>query len=83
MENSKNTFVKHYIGKGKQIKGMDIIRVSISLEEAMQGVHKYQMKDYITFEVAKLQNPDEFGKTHTCYLNEKVKKSDDNTKKGE
>lgn len=75
-ENKTNKYEKIYIGKGTQVEGMDIIRVSVDLEAAMQFVHNYKGKDYLTFEVAKMQNPDNYGKTHTAYISEKVKEDE-------
>ena len=66
------TFEKNYIAKGKQIKGMQIIRVSIKVEEILQHAHEYKGEQYLTFEVAKLQKPDSFGNEYTVYVNKLV-----------
>ena len=73
-------FEKTYIGKGKQIKDFDMVEVSIDLEEAMACAHDYKGRKYLTFTVAKLTEPDQYGKTHTCFYTKKVK---DENKKGE
>ncbi|WP_339904773.1 hypothetical protein [uncultured Cyclobacterium sp.] len=69
-------FEKTYIGKGTQVKDLDIIRVSIS-KETLEEILKDQMvdydgKEYLVFEVASLKEPDQYGKTHTAYISKKV-----------
>jgi hypothetical protein len=69
-------FEKTYIGKGTQVKDLDIIRVSIS-KETLEAILKDQMvdydgKEYLVFEVASLKEPDQYGKTHTAYISKKV-----------
>ncbi len=68
MADHKTGFKKNYLGKGKKVEGMDIVRVSIDLEKAAEFTHQYEGKTYLTFEVAKLQKEDEYGKTHTAYV---------------
>jgi hypothetical protein len=65
-------FEKTYIGKGKQIADLDIIRISCKILDLEKLSHQYNGEDYITFEVARLQNPDSFGHTHTAYVNKLV-----------
>ena len=71
-------FTKTYIGKGTQVEGLDIVRVSVKLTEAVKSAHIYNGELYLTFEVAKLQVPDNFGKTHTCYFSQKEKQEEEN-----
>jgi len=72
MENSNEKgFTKTYIGKGTQVPEMDIVRVSVKLTEALKAAHFYNGELYLTFEVAKLKETDQFGKTHTCYFSKK------------
>ncbi|MDB4583456.1 hypothetical protein N9164_09910 [Draconibacterium sp.] len=66
-------FNKKYIGKGTQVtttagKELDIIKISISKAAFEQYKHEYENKEYLTFEVAKMQSPDNYGRTHTCYV---------------
>ena len=69
-------FEKTYIGKGTQVKDLNIIRVSISKEtlEEIFNDHMvdYEDKEYLVFEVASLKEPDQYGKTHTAYISKKV-----------
>ena len=66
------TFEKNYIAKGKKINGMQIVRISIKVEDILQHAHEYKGEHYLTFEVAKLQNPDSFGNDYTVYVNKLV-----------
>jgi hypothetical protein len=61
-------FKKNYIGKGKQVGNMDIVRVSINMEMIQQFITEYEGQKYLHFEVAKLRQADKFGKTHTVYV---------------
>ena len=69
MEENSNEkkYKKVYIGKGTQVEKMDIVRVSIKVTDALNCLHKFEGEHYLTFEVARLQTPDQYGKTHTCY----------------
>lgn len=66
------TFEKNYIGKGKQIADMQIVKISCRIQEIIKNAHEYNGEEWITFEVSKLQNPDKFGNTHTVYINQLV-----------
>lgn len=62
------TFKKNYIGKGTQVENLDIVKVSLKVEELLKFKYEFQGDEYITFEVAKMQQPDKFGHTHTAYV---------------
>jgi len=59
---------KSYIGKGTQVAGMDIVKVTLKVEELLKVTHKFQDVEYLTFELAKMQSKDDFGRTHTAYV---------------
>ncbi len=65
------TFEKNYVGKGRTNKfdQFEIIRATIPVSQVM--LHKYEKggKEYFTFEIAKLKEPDHFEHTHTLYVN--------------
>jgi len=65
-------FEKNYIAKGKQINDLQIVRISIKVEEILKHAHEYKGEQFLTFEVAKLQNPDSFGNEYTVYVNKLV-----------
>ena len=62
-------FVKNYIGKGKKVEGLEIIKVNLRIADIIKFAHKYNDEDYISLEVAKLQNTDNFGHDYTVYVN--------------
>jgi len=62
-------FVKNYIGKAKKVEGLEIIKVNLKIADLVKFAHKYNDEDYISLEIAKLQNPDKFGHDYTVYIN--------------
>ena len=62
-----NKFEKTFIGKGKKIAGMDIVRVTIALNALEEIAYDYEGTAYCTFEIAKLKETDKWGRTHSCY----------------
>ncbi|SEG33978.1 hypothetical protein [Algoriphagus boritolerans] len=67
-------FSKKYIGKGKQVENMDIVEVSLNLAELQNHSFEYEGETYVKFNVAKLKEPDQYGKTHTVFVS--VKEAD-------
>jgi len=59
---------KEYLGKGKQDEKFDIVKVTVSIEELNYLIKCKDGKGNISFDVAKMRNPDKFGNTHTCYF---------------
>ena len=64
------TFVKNYIGKGKQVAGLSIVRVTCKLEDLQKFAFEYKGTKYVAFEVAKMKQADEFGRDHTVYVSQ-------------
>ena len=62
------SYKKNYIGKGTQVENMDIVKVTLKVEDIEKFKHEYEGSEYVTFEVAKMQQPDKFGRTHTVYV---------------
>lgn len=60
-------FEKHYLGKGTQVPNMQIVRVTVRVSELMKFAYIFENEQYATFEVAKMQRPDKFGRDHTVY----------------
>lgn len=65
------TYKKNYIGKGNQVKGMEIVKVTVNVSEMLKYKHEFEGEEYVTFEVAKMQNPDKFGREYTVYCTTK------------
>jgi len=74
IQNIMANFEKVFIGKGKKIDGYDIVRVTVPLEALQAIAYNYEDtgKDYVTFEVAKMKDQDQFGRTHSCYYSKKL-----------
>ena len=62
-------FVKNYIGKGRKVEGLEIIKINLKISDILKFAHKYNDEDYISLEVAKLQTPDNFGHDYTAHVN--------------
>ena len=66
------TFEKNYIGKGTQVANLSIVKFSFKMSEIAKFSHKFNGEEFITFEIAKLKNPDSFGHGYTAYVNKMV-----------
>jgi len=62
-------FVKNFIGKGKQVAGMEIVKVTCKLEDLQNFAYEYNNTLYVTFEVAKMKQADNYGRDFTVYVN--------------
>jgi len=62
-------FVKNYIGKARKVEGLDIIKVNLKIADLVKFAHSFNNEDYISLEIARLQNPDKFGHEYTVYVN--------------
>ncbi len=59
---------KLYVGKGSMPQsGMDIIRISLKMELLNQLVYEFEGVSFVTLEVSRLKEPDQFNRTHTVY----------------
>ena len=47
---------------------MEIVKVTLKVEEILKHKHEYEGKEYITFEVDKMKQADNFNRTHTAYV---------------
>jgi len=65
------TFKKFYIGKGKQVEGLNIAKCTCRLEDLEQFSYEYDGVKYVTFEVAKMKQADNFGRDYTLYVSKK------------
>jgi len=74
-------YSKTYIGKGSKIENMDIVRVTLKVDEVLKHKHEFEGNEYITFEVAKMQQPDKFDRTHTAYVSIKEEAAPEKPKK--
>jgi hypothetical protein len=77
------SFRKEYLGKGVRHEKLDLVKVTLRMDEVLKHKHEFEGDEYITFEVAKLQDPDKFGRTHTAYVSVKEKTSEAEPEKGQ
>lgn len=59
---------KAFIGTGKQVKNLDIVRVSLRMSDLLNYVETYKGEEYINFELAKRKSPDKYGRSHAAYV---------------
>ena len=65
------TFKKFYIGKGKQVEGLNIAKCTCRVEDLEKFSYEYDGVRYVTFEVAKMKQSDNFGRDYTLYVSKK------------
>lgn len=61
-------FRKVYIGKGKKNAELDIVRITLPIEDVLKYKYEKEGKEYLTFEVGALLKPDDYGRTHTAWV---------------
>ena len=62
------TFKKTYIGKGKQNPNFDIVKMTLKVDDFQNLIFEKEGVKYLTFEVAKMREADQYGRTHTAYV---------------
>ena len=65
-------YEKFYIGKGTQVPNLQIAKVTLKMDLVEEIAYERDGVRYVTFEVAKLKEPDKFGRVYTCYLSKKT-----------
>ncbi len=66
-------FKKIYLGKGRQVTNLRIVKATVKLEDLKAIAYEYEGVDYVSFEIAKMLNQDQYGRTHSIYYRKKVK----------
>jgi hypothetical protein len=66
------TFEKIYLGKGKKVTNLRIVKLTLKLEDVMSIAYEFEGTHYLTFEVAEMLKPDQFGRTHTVYYRKAI-----------
>lgn len=64
-------FVKNYVGKGSKVNGLDIVKITVKVDDLLKFKHEFEGEEYVTMEVAMMQKPDKFNRTHTVYVSTK------------
>ena len=65
------TFKKIFVGKGKQVEGLQIIKVTVNMNDLNKFIYNYNGDAYATFEIAKMKEADKFGREFTVYVSRK------------
>ena len=73
-------FVKHFVGKGKQVNDLKIIKVTMNIDGLKDYTYEFNGEKYITVEVAKMKNPDQFGREYTVYVSRQEEVTEDKPK---
>jgi len=58
--------LKTFIGSGKEKFDGNVVNVSIDIENATPFIYEKSGRKYLTFDVSKLRQPTEYGKTHSA-----------------
>ena len=74
------TFEKIYVGKGKKVANVDIVKVTCKLEDLQAIAYEMDGTQYVTFEIARMKEADNYGRTHTAFYNKMHETSDAETK---
>ena len=53
------------------------MEVSLNMAELQNHTFEYEDETYVKFNVAKLKEPDQYGKTHTVYISVKEPESEE------
>jgi len=75
------TFVKNFIGKGKQVKGLQIVKVTVNFDKLEKFAYEFNGERYLSFEVAKMKDVDNFGREFTVYVSTREEVKDKTEKK--
>ena len=65
---TKKNYTKNYVGKGTQVEGMEIVKITVKVEELLKHQYEFNGQMLVTMEVAKTKQADKFDKTHTVYV---------------
>lgn len=63
------TYEKIYIGKGKKVANLDIVKVTCKLEDLESIAYEMEGTKYVTFEIARMKEADTYGRTHSAFYN--------------
>tara|TARA_R100001460_G_scaffold99170_1_gene142332 strand:- start:377 stop:625 length:249 start_codon:yes stop_codon:yes gene_type:complete len=61
---------KKYVGSGKKVGNYDLVNFSISLEKIKDSTFEYNGQKYVKLTIGKKKETDQYGKTHSIWLDE-------------
>jgi hypothetical protein len=71
------TYKKNFVGKGTQVENLPIAKCTVKVAELLKFAHQYDGEDYVSFEVAKMKQPDQFGRDYTVYCTTTEEKAEE------
>lgn len=74
---------KKYVGSGKKVGNYDLINFTISEEKTKDAWIEYNGKKYLKLTIGNKKEADQFGKTHSIWLDEYVPEQKSETTKKE
>ncbi len=61
-------FKKVYVGKGKQAtNGLEVTKVTLRVADLEQLIYEFEGHKYVTLEVARMKQADNYNRTHSVY----------------
>ncbi len=58
------------LGKGRSVEKFDMVNFSICISDIpVNEIYEYKDKKYINCTISRMDEPDQWGKTHNVYLN--------------
>jgi len=61
-------YIKNYIGKGTENTSLNIIKVTLMMDQAEAFIYEKDGNRYHIFEVSQLRQADKYSRTHTSYV---------------
>lgn len=72
---------KKYVGTGRQVDGYELVNISIAESKVKDFWNEYNGERYLRLGVSKKREPDQYGKTHSVYIDEYKPQADTQPKK--
>ena len=61
---------REYVGKGVKTEGYDLVNISLSRSKLENHWYEYNGEHYIKLTVGGLREKDQYGKTHSVWIND-------------
>lgn len=59
-----------YVGKGTKTGQFDLTNISVCIDNCEPHIFEYNGKRYVKLTVGGLREPDQYGKTHSVWIND-------------
>ena len=59
---------RQYVGRGKKAGNFDLVNFSISESKVKESWFEYNGERYLKLTIGALKNPDNYGKTHSVWI---------------